>query len=83
MAGKGLILPRGGNHVVFLELRRDAKDYSNETSVKEREAYADGFLSGALPQSISTHGENQTPFATMLGVWLHTQSCLYRSQECS
>ena len=23
---------------------------------------------GALPQSISTHGENQTPFATMLGV---------------
>ena len=32
------------------------------------EAYADGFLAGALPQSISTHGENQTPFATMLGV---------------
>ena len=22
--GKGLILPRGGNHVVFLELRRDS-----------------------------------------------------------
>ena len=45
-----------------------AKDYSNETSVKVSEAYADGFLAGALPQSISTHGENQTPFATMLGV---------------
>ena len=26
--------------------------YSNETSVKVREAYADGFLAGALPQSI-------------------------------
>ena len=25
MAGKGLILPRGGNHVVFLELRRDSR----------------------------------------------------------
>ena len=25
MAGKGLILPRGGNHVVFLELRRDSQ----------------------------------------------------------
>ena len=33
-----------------------AKDNSNETSVKVREAYADGFLAGALPQSISTHG---------------------------
>ena len=25
MAGKGLILPRGGNHVDFLELRRDSR----------------------------------------------------------
>ena len=25
MAGKGLILPRGGNHVVFLELRRHSR----------------------------------------------------------
>ena len=25
VAGKGLILPRGGNHVVFLELRRDSR----------------------------------------------------------
>ena len=25
MAGKGLILPRGGTHVVFLELRRDSR----------------------------------------------------------
>ena len=41
-----------------------AKDYSNETSVKVREAYADGFLAGALPQSISTHGKNLAPFAT-------------------
>ena len=25
VTGKGLILPRGGNHVVFLELRRDSR----------------------------------------------------------
>ena len=25
VAGKGLILPRGANHVVFLELRRDSR----------------------------------------------------------
>ena len=25
VAGKGLILPRGGKHVVFLELRRDSR----------------------------------------------------------
>ena len=25
VAGKGLLLPRGGNHVVFLELRRDSR----------------------------------------------------------
>ena len=25
VVGKGLILPRGGNHVVFLELRRDSR----------------------------------------------------------
>ena len=33
------------------------KDYSNETSVKVREAYADGFLAGALPQSTWAAGQ--------------------------
>ena len=33
MAGMGLILPRGGNHVVFFELRRHFSSYDGDLSL--------------------------------------------------
>ena len=36
VTGKGLILPRGGNHVVFLELRRDSRATTGISANRKR-----------------------------------------------